>query len=183
MRKLRVYNQISLDGFFTDSASDMSWAHKQDPEWNEYVAGNARGEGALVFGRVTYQQMASFWPSVAALQAMPVVAEQMNRKQKIVFSRTLKEASWNNTLLLHGDLANRVRELKTQEGPDMVIFGSGTLVAQLAANHLIDEYTFVLNPIVLGAGRTLFDGMKERVCLSLKGSRTFKNGNVVLTYE
>lgn len=183
MRKLRVYNQISLDGFFTDSASDMSWAHKQDAEWNEYVAGNARGEGALVFGRVTYQQMASFWPTAAALQAMPAVAEQMNKKQKVVFSRTLTQTSWNNTLLVNGDLAHRVSELKSEQGPDMVIFGSGTLIAQLAALHLIDEYTFVLNPIALGSGRTLFDGMKERVSLSLKNTRTFKNGNVVLTYE
>jgi len=79
MRKLHVYDTISLDGYFTDAANDMSWAHRRDPEWSQYVAGNASGDGALLFGRVTYDQMAAFWPTPQAAQMMPEVAAGMNR--------------------------------------------------------------------------------------------------------
>ena len=76
MRKLGVFESISLDGFFTDATGDMSWAHTQDPEWNAFVSGNASGGGALLFGRVTYQQMASFWPTPQAAQMLPEVARE-----------------------------------------------------------------------------------------------------------
>ena len=99
MRRLIAFEQVSLDGYFVDANGDMSWAHKQDPEWNEFAAGNAKGDGSLVFGRVTYDMMASFWPSPAALERMPAVAEGMNNLPKVVFSRTLDKVSWKNTRL------------------------------------------------------------------------------------
>ena len=88
MRKLVVFNMVSLDGFFVDAAGDMSWAHKHDDEWNSFVSGNASGNGMLLFGRVTYDMMAGYWPSPMALQNSPVVAKGMNEMPKIVFSRT-----------------------------------------------------------------------------------------------
>src|SRR4051812_12305715 len=102
MRKLAVFNHVSLDGYFVDMHGDMSWAHQHAPdqEWDAFVAENARGGGALVFGRVTYELMASFWPTPAALEQLPAVAERMNAMPKVVFSRTLEQASWNNTTLL-----------------------------------------------------------------------------------
>ena len=88
MRKLIVFNMVSLDGFFVDSKGDMSWAHKHDAEWNAFVGGNASGSGVLVFGRKTYELMASYWPTPMALQNSPIVAKGMNDMPKIVFSRT-----------------------------------------------------------------------------------------------
>ena len=78
MRKLIVFNNVTLDGYFADRNGDMSWAHRQDAEWNAFVGGNASGGGALLFGRVTYELMASFWPTPAAMERAPVVAEGMN---------------------------------------------------------------------------------------------------------
>jgi dihydrofolate reductase len=183
MPKLVVYNSMSLDGYFTDADGDMSWAHKRDPEWQAFVSENARGGGQLLFGRVTYDLMASFWPTPLAAQSNPIVAERMNNLRKYVFSTTLDQASWNNTTLFRGDLATEVRKLKQAPGPDIVIMGSGSVVAQLAEAGLIDQYQIVLNPLVVGSGRTLFEGVKRKLPLKLAKSRAFGNGNVVLLYE
>ena len=183
MRSLIVFNHVSLDGYFVDKKGDMRWAHKQDPEWNEFVAGNARGGGVLLFGRVTYEMMASYWPTPMAAQNSPAVAEHMNNLQKVVFSRTLDKASWNNTKLVKGDLATEVRKMKQESGQGLVIMGSGTIVSQLAQEGLIDEFQIVVCPIVIGSGRTLFEGVTEKLNLKLTKSRTFGNGNVYTCYE
>ena len=183
MRKVHVFNNVSLDGFFTDEKSDMSWAHKRDEEWNTFAGGNAGGDGELLFGRVTYEMMAAFWPSPQAAQMMPQVAEGMNRMRKTVFSRTLDVASWQNTTLVKEEVVPAVRTMKQQPGPDMVILGSGSIVSQLTESGLVDEYQIVVNPIVLGKGRTLFETVDHKVNLRLTKTRAFKNGNVVHWYE
>ena len=183
MTKLVVYNAMSLDGYFTDANGDMSWAHKRDPEWQAFVSENASGGGQLLFGRVTYELMASFWPTPLAAQSNPIVVERMNSLRKFVFSTTLDNVAWNNTTLLKGDLATEVRKLKQEPGPNIVIMGSGSIVAQLADAGLIDEYQIVLNPLVVGNGRTLFEGVKRKLPMKLARSRAFGNGNVVLFYE
>jgi dihydrofolate reductase len=183
MRKVIAFEQVSLDGYFVDANGDMSWAHKQDPEWTEFASGNASGDGALLFGRVTYQMMASFWPTPAAMVRAPAVAEGMNNMPKFVFSRTLDEASWKNTTLVKGDILAEVRRMKNEPGPGLAILGSGSIVSQLAQAGLIDEFQIVVNPIILGKGKTLFEGVKEKVALKLIRTRAFGNGNVVLYYE
>jgi dihydrofolate reductase len=185
MRRLVVFNHVSLDGYFTDRNGDMSWAHKgtQDAEWNAFVEGNAGGGGVLLFGRVTYQLMAGFWPTPVAATMMPVVAERMNGAAKVVFSRTLDQATWSNTKLVRGDLRAAVRKLKNEPGEGMVILGSGSIVSQLAESGLIDEYQFVMDPIALGKGRTMFDGIRENLTLKLTKTRAFRNGSVLLCYE
>jgi dihydrofolate reductase len=184
MRKLAAFIQLSLDGFYADASGDMNWAHKgpDDAEWNAFVSGNASGGGELVFGRVTYEMMASFWPTPQAMQMMPVVAERMNNLPKIVFSRTLTAATWHNTRLITGDLATAVNQLKAEPGQDMVILGSGSLIAQLVAARLLDKLQVVINPLALGHGRALFAGLPNRVDFNLTSSQVFSNGNVVLTY-
>jgi dihydrofolate reductase len=163
---------------------DMSWAKAdhQDPEWNAFVTDNACGGGVLVFGRITYELMAGFWPTPFAVENMPTVAEGMNRMPKVVFSRTLDQASWNNTKLVKGDMVAKIREMKKKSGEGMAILGSGSIVSQLARQDLIDEYQFVVNPVVLGEGRTMFDGV-EKLNLKLTKTRAFGNGNVLLCYE
>jgi dihydrofolate reductase len=183
MRTLHVFNNVSLDGFFVDAQGDMSWAHRQDEEWNAFIGTNASGSGELLFGRVTYEMMAAFWPTPEAAQKMPEVAKGMNSLHKTVFSRTLETVAWQNTTLLKGDLETKVRQLKQQPGPNLVILGSGSIVTQLSEARLIDGYQIVVNPLVLGRGRTLFESVTDRLSLRLAKTRTFQNGNVVLWYE
>ncbi len=185
MRRLIVFNQVSLDGCFVDAHGDMSWAHNtaKDAEWQAFVEGNAEAGGVLLFGRITYELMAGYWPTPAAMQNNPIVAEQMNDLPKIVFSRTLDHASWNNTRLVKADPAAEVRKMKKEPGMDMVILGSGTIVSQLTQARLIDEYQVVVIPIVLGQGRTMFEGVRDRLPLKLAKTRTFTNGNVLLCCE
>lgn len=183
MRRLVVFNQVSLDGYFTDRNGDMSWAHKHDAEWNAFAADNAKGGGVLVFGRITYELMASFWPTPFAIKSFPTVAEGMNSMPKVVFSRTLDKATWNNTKLVKTGMAAEMRKMKKEPGADMVILGSGSIVSQLAQEGLIDEFQIVVNPVVLGAGRTMFEGVKDKLTMKRTNTRTFSNGNVVLSYE
>ena len=184
MPRLIVFNSVTLDGYFTDKNGDISWAHQSsDPEWDEFVEENASGGGVLVFGRITYEMMKSFWPTPAALKQFPVVAERMNSLPKVVFSRTMDQADWKNTTLVKGDLAAEIRKMKEGPGEDMAIMGSGSIVSQLAQEGLIDEFQLVVNPIVLGQGRTMFDGIKEKLLMKPTKTRTFGNGNVLLCYE
>jgi dihydrofolate reductase len=126
--------------------------------------------------------MASFWPTPMATQNMPAVAERMNALPKFVFSRTLKSASWANTTLVNGDLAADMRKLKAASGPDLTILGSGSIVAQLAEDKLIDVFQIVMCPLVLGGGKKLFDGIGSPLSLTLTESRGFGNGSLMLTY-
>ncbi len=185
MRRLVVFNQTSLDGYFADANGDMSFAHneKPDAEWDAFVAGNARGGGMLLFGRITYELMASYWPTPFAAEKMPVLAERMNNLPKVVFSRTLDKASWSNTKLVKGGMTGEIRKMKAEPGEDMAILGSGSIVSQLAQHGLIDEYQIVVIPVALGKGRTMFEGVREKVRLKLTKTRTFSNGNVLLCYE
>jgi dihydrofolate reductase len=163
---------------------DLGWAKGHtDPEFNAFVADNAESGGMLLFGRITYELMTSYWPTPQAMESDPVVAERMNNLPKVVFSRTLDKASWNNTRLVKGGLAEEIREMKQGAGDDVTILGSGSIVSQLAQEGLIDEFQMVMNPVVLGEGRTMFDGIKEELTLRLTKSRTFRNGNVFLCYE
>ena len=185
MRKLAAFTQVTLDGYFAGTGGDISWAHKdkQDAEWNAFVEDNVQGGGTLLFGRITYELMASYWPTPLAIQNDPVVAVRMNQLPKVVFSRTLATASWKNTKLVHDSIAAEVRKMKKEPGTDMAILGSGSIVSQLAQEGLIDEFQIVVNPVVLGTGKTIFNGVKEKLALKLIKTRTFANGNVLLCYE
>ena len=185
MRTLSSFTQVTLDGYFTGRNGDLSWAHEgqQDAEWNAFVAENASGNGPLLFGRVTYELMVKYWPTPVARENDPVVAEGMNSLPKVVFSRTLDKASWRNTRLVKGDLVAEVRKLKQETGEGMAILGSGSIVSQLAQAGLIDEYQIVVKPVALGEGRTLFEGIKRKLNLKLTKTRSFTNGNVLLSYE
>ena len=182
MRKICVFETVSLDGFFADEKSDMTWAHRHDEEWDAFTSGNASGEAELLFGRITYEMMAAFWPTAEAARMLPDVAAGMNRMKKFVVSRTLKNVSWQGTTLLNGDLVAEAKRLKEQAGPDLLILGSGSVVSQLTEARLIDQYQIVLSPIVLGRGRSLFETVTSKRPLRLASSRQFKNGNVVLMY-
>jgi dihydrofolate reductase len=178
--KLRVFESISIDGYFAGQDDDISWAHsgREDAEFADWVSGNASSGGALLFGRKTYQQMEAFWPTPLAAKQMPLVAKGMNAAQKYVASRTI-EPTWTNTHLLKGDLVDAVRELKAKSGAGITVLGSGSIVTQLGEAGLVDEYMFVIVPVALGAGRTVFTRKAE---LRLVDQRAFRCGNLMATY-
>ena len=185
MPKLMVFNHVSLDGYFVDANNSMMWAKpdRPDPEWNAFAAENAKGDATLVFGRVTYQMMASYWPTPIAAQRDPIVAKRMNELPKIVFSRTLNQASWTNTTLIKTDPIAAIRKMKRDSAHGLCLLGSGSIVSQLAPEGLIDEFQIVVNPIILGKGRTMFDGVTKNITLKMTESRAFTGGNVYLRYE
>ena len=185
MRKLIVFNHVTLDGYFTGLNGDMAWAHagNDDAEFNAFVAGNASSGGELLLGRTTYELFYSYWPTPTAIKSAPIVAEGMNSMPKVVFSRTLDKASWNNTKLLKGDIVSETRKLKNEPGNGIAILGSGSIVSQLAPAGLIDEYQVMVNPIVLGKGRPLFAGIQDTLNLKLTKTRAFGNGKVFLCYQ
>jgi dihydrofolate reductase len=168
-RKLKAFMEISIDGYYCDLLGDMSFAHKSpdDDEWKEFVVGNASGEGLLLFGRRTHEIMAAWWPTPKAAKTMPEVAKRMNARPKIVFSRTMNSVNWSNTTLVKNDLVDTVRIMKNEKGPDMTILGSGSIVKQLAEAGLIDTFQIVVNPVALGAGKSLFSGLTQQLDLVL----------------
>lgn len=184
MRKLMVFNQVSLDGFISDINGDMSWAKEgNDEEFNSFTSENARGKSEMIFGRVTYDLMSSFWPTPMAMEMMPVVAASMNNAPKVVFSRTMKEASWVNTRVVNTDPVTEVRKMKEASGPLILLMGSALIVSELANANLIDEYQLILNPMAIGNGKSMFSELRERLNLTLVKSRTFKNGKLFLSYQ
>ena len=185
MRQLAVFNNITLDGFFTDMKNNMNLFHREnDPEWEKFATENASARNAtLLFGRKTYEMMKSFWPTEEAKKVMPEVASAMETMEKIVFSRTLKDPGWSNARIISGNLTDEVRKLKQETGKNLLIMGSGSIVSQLTKERLIDRYTMVIWPIVLGAGRTMFEGVDDVISLQKVDQRTFANGNIVATYE
>ena len=185
MRKLAVFDHITLDGYFSGLNGDIGFFHNRfkDDEFHAFAVDNIRAAGALLFGRITYEVMFAYWPITDAAKAEPVIADRMNSLPKFVFSRTLAKTPWNNAQLVKGDLVSEVRKLKEAPGNRMAILGSGNIVAQLAPHGLIDEYEIVVNPVAIGRGRTLFEGVKELLHLKLVKTRTFRNGNVLLCYE
>lgn len=181
MGRLIMFNLISLDGFFAGPDGDIDWFHTDD-ELEEFAIEQTRTAAALVFGRVTYELMAGYWPSEAALRDEPLIAEQMNGLPKTVFSRTLETVEWSNTKLAKGDAAGEMAGLKGRVDGDIFLFGSADLAATFTAAGLFDEYRLLVNPVVLGSGRPLFRG-GERLDLRLVSSRAFAGGNVLLCYR
>jgi dihydrofolate reductase len=182
MRKLFAFDLMSLDGFFEGLKMDISW-HNVDSEFNDYAIVMLDSADTLLFGRITYELMAGFWPTADAIKNDPIVAGKMNALPKIVFSRTLNKVSWNNTRLVKNNIADEIRKMKQMPGRDMALLGSGSILSGLARHGLIDEYRIMVNPLVLGAGTPLFKGIKDRLGLKLLSARAFRNGNVLLRYE
>lgn len=182
MRKITFQNMVSLDGYFEGPHKELDW-HPVDGEFNDYAAELLDSVDTLLFGRVTYQLMAGYWPTPTALTNDPVIAAKMNSLQKVVFSRTLNKADWNNTRLVKGDAATEIRRLKQLPEKGIAIFGSSNLTVSLMNFGLVDEYRIFVAPIFLGGGKTLLHGLQKRLNLHLISSRVFRSGLVLLCYR
>jgi dihydrofolate reductase len=182
MAKVILFNMMTLDGFFEGANGSIDW-HMVDEEFNDFSVDQVKNAEGLIFGRKTYELMASYWPTPAAIGDDPAVAKHMNDISKIVFSQSLNQVDWQNTRLVKGDAAAAVRQLKAESAQDWFIFGSANLASALIPHGLIDEYRIMLNPVILGAGRPLFQNIQAPLELKLINSRVFGNGNVLLYYK
>jgi dihydrofolate reductase len=189
MRKLIFQMMVSVDGHFEGPGKELDW-HQVDEEFNVYANDLLGKADLLVFGRMTFELMAAYWPGASAIENDPIIAGKMNELPKIVFSRTLKktgpaspERVWKNSRLMEGGLEEEIMKLKGIPGKDMVIFGSSCLALNLMKSGLIDEYRIIVNPIALGKGKSVFAGLDQRIHLKLRSVRQFKSGNVLLHYS
>lgn len=173
---------VSLDGYFEGVNHDLSW-HNVDAEFNEYAIKHTRDAGILLFGRRTYELMVNYWPSASATTDDPIVANLMNSAQKIVFSKTLKKAEWNNTRLVTEINPEEIIRLKKESSKDLAIYGSNTLAVNMIQLKLIDEFRIMVNPMAIGKGTSLFQGLQEKVPMKLIGTERFKSGNILLQYK
>ncbi len=185
MRKLTVFNFMTLEGYFEGpNRGEYAWhQHQQSSEETAYAEDKLQYENTLVMGRVTYDQMVSFWPTENAINMLPDVARGMNKAEKIVFSNSIKKSDWNNTRVIGGNIVEEIKKLKSTPGNDMTILGSGSIVTQFAESGLIDQFQFMIDPIAIGNGTSIFKGIKHQLKLELISSKAFKDGVVVLTYK
>ena len=177
---------VSLDGYMEGENHDLSW-HTVDAEFNSFAIPQTQSVGAILFGRRTYELMRDFWPTEQARTTDPVVAELMNTKPKIVFSKTLdtvKETEhWKNVRLVKTDIVEEINKLKNESEKDLAVYGSNNFCVTLLEHNLLDEIRIMINPVVIGKGTPLFKGIKKHCNFSLRNTRQFKNGNVLLIYD
>ena len=182
MRKVIVFMLTTLDGYYAGPNDEIDW-HLVDDEFNAFAIRQLDSVDVLLFGRRTYEGMVSYWPTAAAATENPEITAKMNAKPKIVFSRTLGSADWQNTRLIKEDIAAEIAELKQQPGQDLIIFGSSNLSASFINLGLIDEFRIMVSPVVLGRGKPLFGGIENTLELKLLKTEPFSSGNVLHYYE
>jgi len=180
MRRLIVFNLVTLDGCFEGSKPwDIQWHEEVWDEGLEQLSRkHARTTGMLLFGRVTYEGMAAYWPG-----ATGDVADFMNSVPKIVASHTLGTASWNNSRIVSDDVVDTVSSLKRESGGDIRVFGSALLTATLLEVGLVDEICLAVAPLILGSGRALFPARLTRCRMHLLETRALESGCVILRYQ
>ena len=179
MRKILVFTNVSLDGYFEGLDHDLS-AFKHDFE--AFPSEGGQAAGALLFGRKTYEMM-KFWSTPQAVEMAPEVARFMNETPKYVASHEPFDPGWKNVTVLSADVTAAVRKLKELPGKNIMVFGSNELVVGLLQAGLIDELQIVVNPVALGQGTTLFEGLQVKVDFTLLGTRAFKSRAVMLRLE
>lgn len=170
---------VSADGYFEGKNNDITW-HRVDKEIKDFIIRQASGADTILFGRKTYQLMENFWQSERAIETDPEVAAIMNNYTKIVFSKNLEKVSWNNTVLIKENLEEYLDHLKSTSTKDIMIFGSADLCQTLIDKNFIDEFRLMINPVVLGGGRTMFENIKME--LQLLKTKVFGNGNILCQY-
>jgi len=182
MRKILAFIVVTVDGYYEGPNGEFDWP-VVDEEFNEFGLQQLEEVDTLLFGRVTYEGMAAYWPTPAAEQDDPRVAAKMNDLPKLVVSRTLDKAEWSNTRLIRDGVAEELSKLKQQPGKDIAIFGSSNLVVSLLRMGLVDELRIMVHPVVLGDGKSLFRTADERIGLKLSSTRSFSSGSVLLCYR
>jgi dihydrofolate reductase len=182
MRKIIVSNYITLDNYYAGPNGEIDWF-----VWNKetelYSIELSKSIDTILFGRITYDMMASYWPAAKAPDESPIISEYMNTTAKIVFSKTMKTADWNNTTVINEINRADILTLKQQPGKDIVIYGSGTIFSALMQLELIDDYRFFINPVILGKGKPQFHDINDKIKLKLVETKRFTTGVVLVHYQ
>ncbi|AHG88181.1 bifunctional deaminase-reductase domain protein [Gemmatirosa kalamazoonensis] len=194
MRKIIAFDRVSADGYFSTPDGKLDWT-VNDEQLDRDTGGRAGepGAGTMLFGRRTYEMFEAFWPHVLdaptdphhagrSSPAIRAMAEYIDAATKIVFSKTRADVTWTNSRLLRDVDPAEVEAIKNGPGKDIMIFGSGSVVSQLSAHGLVDEYHFVVGPLLLGDGRPLVRDVGKQVRLELLEAKPYPSGNVVLRY-
>ncbi len=197
MRRIVMFNRVTVDGYFAGADGNLNWV-VPDHELDRWAAeAIQRTETDLIlFGRRTYELFEAFWSR--ALEDTPkspnthdaahrspemrAMAIMLNQTPKVVFSRTLENATWKNSRLVRALDPHQIAAMKEQPGKDVIVFGSGSIVSQLTERALIDEYQLVVSPIILGGGRSLIADLPKSLKLDLLEAKVFRSGNVMLRY-
>ena len=190
MRKIIVFNRVTADGYFADANGGLDWAVPDD-DIDRQAADSMPRAGAMLFGRKTYDIFESYWPHAAdgdphaagrRNESIKKIAEWINQAEKIVVSKSRKDVSWRGSRLLHSFDPDEIRAIKQDGGKDMMVFGSGSIVAQLSQHRLADEYRFVVSPLLLGRGQSMLRDQPLNVRLELREVKQYDSGNVLLCY-
>jgi len=191
-----MFNWVTANGYFVGPDGNLDWV-VPDEEQAKAAAEDIPNFDTVLFGRRTYEVFEGFWRHavVDASGTVPdphhpgrrssehgAIALALNRMTKLVFSRTLKDVTWRNARLLRALDPREIETMKRQPGKDMIIFGSGSIVSQLTQHGLIDEYQFVVCPILLGSGQPLLSGVSQRLQLELLEAKPLPSGDVMLRY-
>ncbi|NBD22251.1 dihydrofolate reductase family protein [Paenibacillus glycinis] len=186
MRKLVLFMHVSLDGYASDSNGGLGWI-PYDEELANYAEEIVAEVGSPVYGRATYRLMESYWPAMLddpnASRHETEHAKWLQDVEKIVISGTMDKAEWNNTVLIKDRIAEKIKALKERPGKNLVIFGSPGAAKTLLELGLIDEFLLTICPVVLGGGKSVFDGGVEKIKLKLLSSRTLQSGIIATRYE
>jgi len=182
VRSLSSFIIVSLDGFHEDAKGVFDFAIV-DEEFREFAIRQLDESDSLGFGRATYEHMAAYWPTDEARANDDAIATRMNTKPKLVFSNSLGRAEWSNSTVIAGNAVERIEEIKSTPGGEVLVIGSAHLTASFVTAKVLDELRIMVSPIVLGRGHALFEDLKDRVALKLSHVRQFESGNVLLTYR
>ncbi|MEP7104207.1 MAG: dihydrofolate reductase family protein [Candidatus Dojkabacteria bacterium] len=196
MRKIIASEMISIDGFFAGEDGNIDW-HTVDDDFNKFAVEFEKTVDTILFGRKTYQMFESYWPTALKDPATGAedieIAKFIEDAKKVVLSKTLDKLTWNNSVLIKDNIKEEIEKLKNEDGNlpagasakarDIVIYGSGSVVAELTNLGLIDEYLFIISPTILGKGVSLFKDISEKISLKLIETRKFENGNVMVIYK
>jgi dihydrofolate reductase len=185
MRKIILSIPITLDGFIEGPHRELDWVIPDDA-LHDFYTNLMQGADLILYGRVTYELMAGYWPSATSdLNATPSMqrfAQTLNPMRKIVFSRTLKQVGWNSELRSTFN-PQEIRTMKTEPGADILLGGGAAIAQAFLENHLVDEYIPVIQPVAIGSGKALFGGLSGLPYLELLWSQRFASGAIALSYK
>ncbi len=187
MRRIVTTTWVTMDGFLAGPNNEMDFVTSLfDAEMGKYESDIVDTGDTIILGRVTYESFAGSWPRVPdnpnVSDDEKDYARRLNRMKKIVYSKTLASADWNNSTLYRSIDPDEIRRIKGQPGKDMLIYGSASIVSAFTRLGLIDEYQILCHPVYLGSGKPLFQGLQKPLKLKLKSVKTFGSGVVLFHY-
>lgn len=176
---LNSFTFITLDGYYKNTSNDTSWHHHSE-DASLFSEESLSSGNTLLFGRKTYEMMAGFWPTAMAYELYPAVAEGMNEANKLVVLNSLSQTDWENSKLLS---TNWLEDIKTYKiNTNITLLGSGSVLKQLAESQLIDQFQFLIDPIAIGKGTSIFKDIVTPISFELEDTRIFKDGSILITY-